>query len=177
VVTRARVVGGGWWVVRNSRLLLTDCCCGDKLFVKAKMTSQIALCFTLKSFENPKSFYSFFRILKFDFRREIGKTEFWCLTGLLWSGTCELEIGFRLAGSVDVSMLELMLTHDVNPNCSFGGQSKWRLYLEAFANDALERKEYNVFDCVKVMLRANFKQKCTLDSETLDQREIRAPGG
>jgi hypothetical protein len=77
-------------------------------------------------------------------------------------------------------MLELILTHDVDPNCSFGGQSEWRLYLEAFAKETEARKrlrkQYNVFECVKVMLRygANFKRQCALDSEIDDQREARA---
>jgi hypothetical protein len=78
------VTGGEWWVCGGAkfspfvdRLLLWR-----QTVCQSKLTSQIAMCFILKSFENPKSFYSFFRILKFDFRREIGKTEFWCLTGL-----------------------------------------------------------------------------------------------
>jgi hypothetical protein len=98
------------------------------------------------------------------------------IPSLLWSAGL-LDVGFRrpLGGSPDASMIELILTHGVDPNCSFGGQSEWRLYLEGFAKytGTEERKEYNVFDCVKAMLRygANFKQKCTLSA---DQREIRA---
>jgi hypothetical protein len=74
------------------------------------------------------------------------------------------------------SMLELILTHGVDPNSSFGGQSEWRLYLELLTQ-LEEGEQYKEFDRIKVMLRygANFKQQCTLHSETDDQkREARA---
>lgn len=73
-------------------------------------------------------------------------------------------------------MLELILTHGMDPNSSFGGQSEWRLYLEGLTGPK-ERKQYNDFDCIKVMLRygANFKQQCTLEFKLCDQKkEVRA---
>jgi hypothetical protein len=79
------------------------------------------------------------------------------------------------AGSSEVSMLELMLTHGVDPNKSFGGHSEWRLFLEIFTGREEERLK--MFDCVKVMLRhgAKFNQHCSLKTETANgKREARA---
>ena len=60
-------------------------------------------------------------------------------------------------------MVELILTHGVDPNSSFGGQSEWRLYLEDHTWHSRHCELCKVFDCIKVMLRygANFKQQCT----------------
>jgi len=69
-------------------------------------------------------------------------------------------------------MLELILTHGVDPNRSFGGQSEWHLYLEDIRTpwDGEEREQ--AFDRIKVMLRygANFKQECTVDSPIYGQK-------
>jgi hypothetical protein len=49
-------------------------------------------------------------------------------------------------------MFELTLTHSVDPNSSFGGQSEWRLYLERLRQSSGELEQDEVFDCMKVML-------------------------
>jgi hypothetical protein len=66
----------------------------------------------------------------------------------------------------EAAMVELILTHGVDPNTSFGGQSEWRLYLEDLAlwREDIRKANKGVFDCIKVMLRygANFQQQCTI---------------
>jgi len=56
----------------------------------------------LKSFENPKSFFSFFRILKSDSRRSIRQTEFWCL-----SGETSFFVDVRIANLVRMVLFEV----------------------------------------------------------------------
>jgi hypothetical protein len=69
----------------------------------------------------------------------------------------------------EAAMLELILSHGVDPNRSFGGQSEWGLYLEQLAGHwcFIAGKPDKLFVCIKVMLRygANFKQECTAGTE------------
>ena len=84
--------------------------------------------------------------------------------------TFRREVGILLAVPSAASMLELILSHGVDPNCGFAGQSEWRLYLELLAEDD-ELRHFGVFDCIKAMLRhgADFKQECIVDKES-DQK-------
>jgi len=84
---------------------------------------------------------------------------------LLWSmhSSYHRLCFIRAAGGSEAAMVELILTHGVDPNSSFGGQSEWRLYLEDHTWHSRHCELCKVFDCIKVMLRygANFKQQCT----------------
>ena len=74
-VTVDGVVGGAKFFFL---LWQTACCCGNTLSTKGR---KLWCALHQEFLENPKSFYSFFRILKFDSCRSIRKTEFWWLTG------------------------------------------------------------------------------------------------
>ncbi|KAH0543515.1 hypothetical protein FGG08_002183 [Glutinoglossum americanum] len=88
------------------------------------------------------------------------------VASLLWS-MYQINMDFLAESQKysDISMLELLLTHGVDPNSGFSGKSEWRLILEDLADNrgGEDRRRLKSFEAIKLLLRhgADFEQQCT----------------